>query len=220
VIDHGHNDRPLPPITNGSTLGSFNPAAIDILSIRKGVTTEIVLQHGHGLSAFDDLTIRTPGITSMDYWTGEVLDVHGDSITIQLDTSHIEGTYTAGGSAIRYDKSRLYDAYNLIISDIHHMHALHGGTPPVIILMTPPTEWTGGRNDGSIAAINQAIHRVAGKWELPVYDMTHDLGINAGNLTVHLPDRVHPTTSTSRRFIAAHIVDWASGDSDGPSRCK
>jgi hypothetical protein len=219
VIDHGHNDRSPDQTTRSEALGTLNPATIDISAIGKGSITELILSDKHGLMENDDITLRTPGIPQMDYWTGEVASVNGNKVTVRLDSSDFAGAYAKGGTAIKHDKTKVYDAYNLIISDIYHMNALYGGAPVLIILMTPPTEWTHGRNDGSIAAINQALYRIAQKWGLPLYNMTDDLKIGADNLHTLLPDSVHPTTTVARQVIANHIAAWAKGTSSKNSNC-
>lgn len=220
IIDHGHNDRSPSGKRRSDALGTLHPATIDISAIRKGPVTEVSLSEKHGLLENDDITLRTPGIPQMDYWTGEVASVNGNKITLRLDSSGFVGSYTGGGTAVRYDKTKVYDAYNLIISDIYHMNALYGGAPVLIVLMTPPTEWTHGRNDGSIAAINQALYRIAEKWQLPLYDMTDNLKIGAENLRILLPDSVHPTTIAARKVIARHIAAWASGNKSGAGNCQ
>lgn len=202
MIDHGHNDR-------RASVGELDPPAIPIAGVKKGVKTEIILRGDHGLKKNDDITIRTPGIPRMDFWTGEIASIEGEKIIIRPDSSHFAGEYTGGGTAVKYDKSKVYDAYNLVISNIYHMNALHGGNGVLIILMAPPSEWTGGRNDGSIAAISKVIARVAHKWSLPFYNMNADLKIDAHNLLELLPDGVHPTTAKSRAVIAQHIAAWA-----------
>jgi hypothetical protein len=219
VIDHGHNDRSPDPTRRQAALGTLDPLPIEILAIRKGRITELQLPEPHGLKANDDITIRTPGIAAMDYWTGEIASVDGSKVTLALDSSTWQGDYRSAGSLVRHDKTKLYDAYNLIISDIYHMNALYGGYPVQIVLMTPPTEWTHGRNDGSIAALNEALYRIAGKWGLPVYDMTAELNIGPDNLRTLLPDTVHPTTTAARQAIANHIADWAKGASSINANC-
>ena len=209
VIDHGHNDRSPDPARRQDALGTLAPLPIEILAIRKGSVTELQLPRSHGLKVNDDITIRTPGIAKMDYWTGEIASVDGEKITLPLDSSAWVGEYGNSGSLVRYDKTKLYDAYNLIISDIRHMSARHGGKPAYVVVMTPPTEWTHGKNDGSIAALNEALYRIAARWNLPVYDMTAELQINQDNLRTLLPDTVHPTTVEARSIIARHIADRA-----------
>lgn len=219
VIDHSRNDRPVGR-GRDAPLGELDPQPLRIASIRTGPATTITLAPGHGLRPNDDITIRTPGIARMDYWTGEVAGVSGDSITIPLDSSGFNGAYAGGGTLVRYDKSRLYDAYNLVISDVLHMNAFHGGPPVLIVLMTSPTEWTGGRNDGSIATVNRAVAELGRRWGLPVYDMTSDLKIDAGNLRQYLPDTVHPTTPAAREFIASGIARWARSSRLVLDTCK
>ncbi|MBU0620475.1 MAG: hypothetical protein KJ795_01375 [Gammaproteobacteria bacterium] len=217
VLDHGHNDRSPDKEKRNDSLGSLHPATIAIKAIKLGLVTEVTLSDQHGLVKNDDITLRTPGIPQMDFWTGEVSSVNGTNITVMLDSSSFVGTYSAGGTAVKYDKTKVYDAYNLIISDIYHMNARYGGGPVMIVLMTPPTEWTHGKNDGSIAAINDAIYRIAVKWGLQLYNMTDDLKIGADNLRTLLPDSVHPTTTAARQVIADHIAAWAKS---GGSRNK
>jgi hypothetical protein len=91
------------------------------------------------------------------------------------------------------------------------MSARYGSGRVPILLVTPPTEWTGGRNDGSVAAVNQALRNVAQRWGLPLYNLTADLQIGRENLYTRLPDGVHPTTLESREWIAGRIADWARG---------
>ena len=211
VIDHGHNDRSINPKDRESALGTLTPAPMKILSISKGLPTKIKLQTNHKLQVNDDITIRTPDIPQMDFWTGEIQQLNGDVATIDLDSSHFKGKDLGHDDVVvTYDKSKFFDAYNLIINDIYHMHARYGGVQPTIILMTPPTEWTGGRNDGSIANIDVAISRLAHHWHLPFFNLTSDLDIQQQNLTDYLPDRVHPTTTEARKTIAKHIAAWAT----------
>lgn len=208
VIDHGHNDRPVRAGNREAILGTLNPPQLPVSAIEKGATTRVVVP-GHGLAVHDDVTLRTPGIPRMDYWTGEILEVNGDTLTIGFDSAGVAGTYAGGGTLVRHDKSRFYDAYNLVISDILHMNAYHGGPPVLVILTTPPTEWTGGRNDGSVAAVNKALEQLAAKWGFPVYDMTGRLGITQANLRRLLPDTVHPNTPAARAAIAGDAAKWA-----------
>lgn len=219
VIDHGHNDRPPAQTKRSDALGTLNPATINISAIGKGSVTEVSLSDKHRLMENDDITLRTPGIPQMDYWTGEVASVNGNKVTIRLDSSDFAGAYAKGGTAIKHDKTKVYDAYNLIISDIYHMNALYGGAPVLIVLMSPPTEWTHGRNDGSIAAIIQVLYRIAQKWGLPLYNMTDDLKIGADDLRTLLPDSVHPTTTAARQVIANHIAAWAKSGSSRNKTC-
>ena len=209
VIDHGHNDRTITPKDRENALGTLAPTPVEVLSITKGLTTQIKLPRDHKLQVNDDITIRTPNIPQMDFWTGEIQQMNGDVATINLDSSHFKGHDLGHDYLVTYDKSKFFDAYNLIISDIYHMHARYGGNPPTIILMTPPTEWTGGRNDGSITDINTAIFRLAQQWHLPFFNLTADLNIQSQNLTDYLPDKVHPITTETRKTIADHIVAWA-----------
>ena len=209
VIDHGHNDRTINPKDRASALGTLTPTPIKILSISNGLTTKIKLPPGHGLQVNDDITIRTPGLPKMDFWTGEIAQIDGDVMTLNLDSSHTAGHSSTHDFMVTYDKSKFYDAYNLIINDIYHMHARYGGNTPTIVLMTPPTEWTGGRNDGSIADINTAIYRLSQTWHLPFFNLTTALNIQQQNLTDYLPDRVHPTTTETRKMIAEQIAAWA-----------
>lgn len=98
-----------------------NPPDIPIVDINKGTITEIVFSREHGLKVFDDIAIRTPGIARMDYWIGEVLETSANRISARFDSSNLQVKYIGGGSAVKHDKTKLYDAYNLIISDIRHM---------------------------------------------------------------------------------------------------
>jgi hypothetical protein len=208
VLDHGHNDRPA-GAARDAAFGTLDPKAIPLSAVQRGSPTRLVLPAGHGLRVTDDISVRTPGLAGMDYWTGEVSSVDGNTVTIPFDSRTITGSLASGGAVVRFDKTRLYDAYNLVISDILHMAASHGARRVPVVLVTPPTEWTGGRNDGSVAAVNQALARVAEKWGLPLYDMTADLHIGRDDLFKRLPDGVHPTTRESREWIAAHVADWA-----------
>lgn len=208
-IDHGHNDRPVRASNREALLGTLHAQERIVSSIEKGAVTRVLMHPGHGLRVYDDVTLRTPGIPRMDYWTGEIAAISGDTLTLDFDSSGLAGAYTGGGHLVRYDKSKLYDAYNLVISDVLHMNAHYGGPRVLIVLTTPPTEWTGGRNDGSIAAVNQALERIAGKWGLPLYPMTSRLHINAANLRTFLPDTVHPTTASARELIARDLAQWA-----------
>lgn len=218
VIDHGHNDRGPNKEARISALGTLNPRAISIAGIAKGVVTEITLADGHDLKENDNITIRTLGIPRMDYWTGEVAAVNGNKIKILLNSAAFSGNYTTDGTIVKYDKSKVYDAYNLVISDIYHMNAYYEGGGVVIILMTPPTEWTGGKNDGSIAYINKVIFNIARRWNLPYYNLTADLKAGYADLLNYLPDSVHPITPKTRGIIAKHMAAWAKDGS--PNRCK
>lgn len=218
VIDHGHNDRVPKKEARSSALGTLNPRPIGITGITKGEVTEIALAEGHGLKQYDNITIRTPGIPRMDYWTGEVAAIIGNKMTISLNSAAFSGGYTGGGTTVTHDKTKIYDAYNLVISDINHMNAYYEGSGVIIVLMTPPAEWTGGKNDGSIAFINKAIFNIARKWNLPYYNMTEDLKIGYADLLTFLPDSVHPTTSKTREIIAEHIAAWAKNSNS--RRCN
>lgn len=209
VIDHGHNDRSPDARRRAAVLGELYPPELALVGLERGLQTRLVLQSGHGLQVGDDISLRSPGMPRMDHWTGEVSGVAGDTITIAFDSRGMAGAYAGGGRVVRHDKSTLYGAYDIVISDILHMNAYYGGPPVLVLLVTPPTEWTGGRNDGSIRAVNEALFRVAGKWGLPVYDMTRDLDMGLEQTREILSDGVHPTTPAARAYIAQHIVRWS-----------
>ncbi|HNA85754.1 MAG TPA: hypothetical protein PLB04_09320, partial [Nitrospira sp.] len=156
-------------------------------------------------------------IPGLDFWTGEVAHVTELGVEIDFDSSHLAGRYSGGGGVVRHDKAKFFDAFNLVISDIRHMAVRHGSGEVVLIIMTPPTEWTGGRNDGSIRHLNTALCQLAGKWQAHFYNLTTDLDIGPAQLRDILPDGVHPTTPAGRALIADHIAAWARRGSISPS---
>ena len=209
-LDHAHNDR-------DADLGTLNPATINIAAITKGATTQVELSPGHGVSQYDDITIRTSDIPDMDYWTGEIDSFAGDVATISLNSSGFSGAYSSGGTVVSYDKTKVYDAYNLIINNIYFMDNTYG-TGVDIILMTPPSVWSGGVDDGRIEKINRAVRAVADKWSLSLYDMTTDMDIGEIDNTTFLGDSVHPTTIPQRKAIANHIARWAQGGASAETK--
>lgn len=196
VLDHGHNDRLKAD-------GTLNPVGITIASIATGTTTTVTTSTAHGLATNDDITIRATQIADLDYWTGEITVVDGTTFTVALNSFGFAGSYTTGGTVVKYDKSKFYDSYNLIISAIYYQNA-----NAEIILTTPPTRWSYGDNDGSIDNARRMLYNLAAKWGLHIFDMSNALAINAANLTSWLPDTVHPTTTASREMIAEHFAQW------------
>ena len=207
IIDHGHNDRIHNPVDRAGARQSLENTYAG-QSIIQGKQTKLSYSGKVALKEGDDITIRIPGVLPMDYWTGEVASASGATITIDLDSSSFVLPKKQAAQIVKYDKTNILDAYDLIISDIYHMGLLYSRKLPTVILMSPPSVWSGGSDDGAIEDVSQSVCQVAQKWTVPFYYMSGDLGINEQNLQEYLPDKVHPTTHSSREYIANHIYNW------------
>jgi PAS domain-containing protein len=209
VLDHGHNDRPVGSSDSARVFGELTPKTFKVTRIITGKRSEIEVEDSAPFHVFDDIALRTKGIPKMDYWTGEISSIVGRRLIINLDSSNMPGALYATGSIAKLDKSKFYDAYNLIINDIFHMRALRDHKVVQVIVVTPPTEWTGGHNDGSIAKVNQALCELSGKWQLPFINLTDLLRIDRQSLHEYLEDGKHPLTHESRLRIAKALANWA-----------
>lgn len=198
MFDHMHNDQ-------DRALGTLTPTAVTISSVTKGATTTITTATPHGLSQYDDITVRTPDIANLDWWSGEVASIGSStSFTISVNSSGYTGTF-ASGSVTAYDKSNYYEAAQFLFGAIYHENP-----SAQIILLTSPSRYRLHQDYAILDTMRRAQFVLANKWDLPVFDMSSELGINNVNLEQWLFDEVHPN-GPARTKIAKHIYEWFSG---------
>ena len=208
-------------VTNMAWAGSH--ATWDIDATNDGCVTNRNAVKGLSASRAELQTKRNNALPGSAYLPG------CDPITILLDQSY-EHRITTGNDVVFLDhnhndrvidpalrdaiagdincmdKATIYGAWNFLITQIKARNP-----NAEIILMTAPTVWKNGVDNGSFQHIHGCIYNIAKKWGLSVYDLCQDLALGKDDTMTFLGDGTHPTTYDQRNCIANHLAKWANG---------
>lgn len=124
-----------------------------------------------------------------------------DYIVIEIGTNDWRQNYQIGEKEST-DVSTIKGAYN------HVLQTIYGINPMVkICILTPlfrtqfDANTTPNANGDYLYQVVDAVKDVASNWDIPVYDMYRNSGVNIANSTVYLSDGTHPTPIMEYRIV-------------------
>lgn len=202
IFDHGHNEPDV--------YGELNPAPRTVTAVTLGNPTQVTLSDVSGLAVGGALGLEIQGIPKLTDGAAAILSIAGNTVTLGLPSTGYTGALTSG-VAYPIDRATLYGGFDFDIRYIRWAARNANRKQPIIILASPPSEFTGGGYEPRIYRISRGIQNIANKWGLSMFDVMSAMKITDATNEVFLPDGIHPTTRVTRETIANFWAEWLKG---------